>query len=192
MSEGGGGSGAAGAAVGSGAALLTRSGNWSCVPHQGRSAAAMAVDRAYLYAMRLERATSFDALGIETTVAAGAGGVVRCGVYSDIAAHDFPDALAAGYDTGDIATDGATGLVQGPVAGQLASGLWWIMVVAHVAVATVRSTTSLCELPAQASQIGANPAQCYILNAVAAGALPANIAPNATQQTAPLIFLHRA
>ncbi len=152
----------------------------------------MAVDRAYLYALRLERATAFDAMGIETTIAAGAGGVVRCGIYSDIATHDFPDALAAGYDTGDIDATVAAGLIQGPVAGNLAAGLWWVCVVCHVAAPTVRSTTSLVELPAQASQIGANPAQCYILNAVAAGPLPANIVPNNTQQTAPLVFLHRA
>ncbi len=186
MSEGG--VTAGGASIGA----LTRSGLWITPDHTGRATSALALSRLYVVPFRIARATAFARLGIETTVAAAAGGVARVGVYSELAAHNWPDALVAGADTGAIDTTVAPGLLSAATAFQLASGLWFAAAVFQVALPTVRTTNTYGIAVAQASSAGGQVANVPFLDGVA-GALPANIDPaTGIAAAAPVISLQAA
>lgn len=82
---------------------------------------------------------TLDDLAFENTTVAGAGGVARIGIYSNLVGDTYPDALL--FDSGSIATDVAANIkqVNGVGVNITPDTLYWLVLMEGVAICTLRS-----------------------------------------------------
>lgn len=85
---------------------------------------------------------TIDRIGLEITVAGGAGSVVRLGLYKDSTVHPgFPGALS--FEAGSTIDGTSVSYQEVTISKTLVAGLYWLAAVAQVGTApTVRSTQS--------------------------------------------------
>lgn len=168
---------------------LVRSGQYTGDEHTGRSTLALTLQRLYIRPFRVSRLTTFDRIAAETTTAAGAGGILRYGVWADAVAFNWPGNLLADVS---LAADDALGIHPAVINLALVPGLYWRGVVAQVAAATVRSSNTVVPLVAQVDPTGASQAAFPFSSAVA-GALASNPDPSAGIVVAgPLLWMRAA
>lgn len=167
---------------------------WYAFPG-GTTGTQLLVDQtAYFVPLRVERSVTFDRIGIEISTAAGAGGVVRFGLYADAAdsVGYLPGALITDYGAATVTTGATVVTVLTPTAAVLLSPTvtYWVAVVPQGASApqvTVRTgvfhniglTPVPCGSGTAVPVVAAAAVGGLSLPAFAAGALPTTLFTNA-------------
>jgi hypothetical protein len=149
------------------------SGSWSVWPG-GFAGVAATLNRMYMLPLDLTEDTLLTEIWWETTIAAGAGGVGRTGIY-----QDRGDGARAGelyHEIGTAATDGVAGVVTQAVNLVIPQGRTWLAWVGQVAVGTMRMARNAYIGPVSLGTKGfATP---YEAQAAVTGALPTRFAPD--------------
>lgn len=129
--------------------------------------------------------TTFNGIGCEVTVASGAGGQARLGIYSDTG-NGYPDALI--LDAGTVAIDvvGYKIIVINQI---LNAGLYWLVFLGS-ATCTVRgiATAAIIALLGDTNPTSL-PANHYLVFPYAFGALPATYPAGASFRIVTCIFV---
>ncbi|MBA7560977.1 hypothetical protein ES708_02611 [subsurface metagenome] len=99
------------------------------LPWYATDTAAVGVNRLYATPFIVARALTIDRLAIEVTTAAGAGSIARLGIYAN-GIDLYPGALIQDYGT--VLVD-AIAVVAAAGVQALASGIYWLVVVADAA-----------------------------------------------------------
>lgn len=134
--------------------------------------AAPTLSRVHYTPWQVPSACTINQLGIESTVAAGAGGVIRLGLYADNGSA-VPGALLV--ETTALDTTVPAAFISEAVDVDLDAGLYWFASCAQVAAATFRSRSGHNPFFGRAIAAGQVNFGGYFENGVA-GALPATAA----------------
>lgn len=151
----------------------------------------MLLNLAYFVPFTAGTAGNIDRIAIETTVAAGAGGVFRMGVYADDG-NGKPGTLL--FDTGNVDATVAAGIIAPTIAQFVNKSQLWLCAVNQVAQATVRSSSaSIYPVAYSAATLAAGGFDLagYSQTGVS-GALPATAAVNSIAQQVPRLYLRRS
>lgn len=112
---------------------------WYTPAPVAKTTLALAVNTLYAVPLSVGAAASIDRMACETTVAAGAGGVLRYGIYLDDGSGR-PGALL--FEAPTVDATAAAGVLSATITQSLSSGLVWLACVGQVSACTVRSSTA--------------------------------------------------
>lgn len=170
---------------------LTRAGGYyAWPPRTSHTTDTPSVNRLQAHAFLLGRSALIDRIACYCTTGGSAGSVLRFGVYANDPTSDVPG--VALYRSGTVASTGSGMIEATGLALTLQPGLYWVAVVAQVAVPILRaSATMISTLPTSGDP--GTTTDCAYAQASVSGALPDPFGtPSAQIGTTPMVGLYRA